>query len=124
MKLTNEEILLYSNRLMNIFEKDDNKKYMPVRIGFAIQKNFSTLLTLAKEIETSRMKICEEYGKVENGNDYYTFSPDVIDIVNEEFNDLFTIEQDVNIKMVNLKDIEKLELTMLQIEALMFMIEE
>ena len=120
--MTNQEILeIYSN-LNKAFENND--KYIPVKIGFLIQNNKNKLFSLATEIEISRIKICENYGKLSKDEEYYIFSEENQEKFVKELNDLLKIEQNVDIKKIKLKDIEDLEFTLEQIDALMFMIEE
>lgn len=120
MKITN-------GKIYNIIEEfsfafNDFSKYLPVKINFPLQKNISILQKLAQEIEDSRMAIGKEYGVFENG--VYKILPENMEKANKEMEDLFNIEQEVKIKMIKESDLDGFDLTMAQMSAIMFMIEE
>ena len=119
--MTNLEIYITANRLMEVFHNSEQK--FPVKVNFFLQKNKKTLITLAQEIEETRMLIAKNYGiPDENGN--YAIMTENINQAQEELNQLFNIEQDVDIKKINFDDLDpNMELTTAQMEALMFMIE-
>lgn len=101
----------------------DNTQYLPVRVNFFIQKNKVTLLRLAQEIEDSRIEIIRNHATVQEDGTVFV-SDDKIDIVNKELEDLFTIEQDVDIKKISINDFPAdINLTTGQMESLLFMIE-
>ena len=121
MKLNNNQIYKYGNNL-SIFINCNIK--MPVRINFFLQKNIQTITDLAEEIEMSKLNIAQQFGTLnENGNGYKIF-PENTKIVQQELNDLFSIEQEVNLHIFKLEDFEGIELTYQEMSAIMFMIEE
>ena len=118
---SNKEIYEIGNKFLTFFE--DNKKYFPAKIAFIIQKNKKNLTVLLEEIENSRNEIFKEYGNIlENGQ--VQIPKEKIEIVNKELEDLLNIKQNIEIITLPFEDIEKLEFTMEQMEALLFMIEE
>lgn len=122
-KFSNEQILnLYSN-LLNAFK--DDKKYIPVKIGFAISKNTNKLQQYVKEIENARRKIAEEYG-AEGPDESGTIMilPENRATAQKELEDLASIEQEIEIRPILIEEVEQLELTLPQISAIDFMIEE
>ena len=63
MKMKNKQILAIYNNIRPI-----KQKQLPVKIGFAINKNLATMDDAAKAYEEERMKILDRYGeKDENG---------------------------------------------------------
>ena len=123
MKLTNNEIYTYAQNLTSAFM--DKEQRLPIKLSFLIQKNKIKLLELAQDIEQARLDIAQTYGTYEEEKEQYIILPDNIKEVEKELNDLFSIEQDVNIYTINadcLSDV--LTLTTTQMEAIMFMIEE
>lgn len=118
--LTNNEIYKLANDLQRAFE--DNTQYLPAKVNFYIQKNKATLLTLAQEIERSRLAILQNYGTPNETTGNYEFTGDSAQKVVAELNDLFAIEQDVNIYKVDIDAFGELSLTTGQMEALLFMI--
>lgn len=122
MKLTNNEIYNYATKLASEFK--DTKQVLPVKINFYLQKNKKLLLELAQDIEQARMQIAQTYGKYNEETQNYSIDPERVTEANKELNDLFTLEQDVNICMINFANIDdNLSLTTGQMEAMMFMIE-
>lgn len=122
MKLKNSEIYNIAMLLTDNFK--DSKQYLPVKINFYIQKNKDTLMTLAQDIETNRIRIMEEYGVKNEDGTSYIIKTENIDAAQKEITDLFDIEQEVNICIVSLDSIpEGTTLTTGQMEAIMFMIE-
>ena len=122
MKLTNAQIYTYAQKLNGAFQ--DTSIYLPARINFYIQKNKSTILVLGEEIEKARMNIFQQYGDyTEDG--MITIPPEKIAIAQQELNDLLAIEQDVNILKFSIeKFTDDISLSIEQMEAIMFMIEE
>lgn len=122
MKLKNSEIYNIAMLLTDNFK--DSKQYLPIKINFYIQKNKDTLMSLAQDIETNRIRIMEEYGIKNEDGTSYIIKTENIDAAQREITDLFDIEQEVNICTVSLDSIpEGTTLTTGQMEAIMFMIE-
>ena len=123
MKLTNNEIYLYAKKIAEAFDDKDQK--LPIKINFYLQKNKNTLVQLAQDIEQSRLLIAKNYGDLDEEKQQYTISPENMDIVTKELNDLFNLEQDVQIYTVKIDQFDDdLTITTAQMEALMFMIEQ
>lgn len=119
--MTNLEIYVIASKLFEAFR--DGEQKFPVKMNFFLQKNKKTLLSLAQEIEEARMSIAQTYG-TNSGDGNFSIAPENISKAQEELNQLFSIEQDVNIAKVKFDDLDpNMELTSAQMEALMFMIE-
>ena len=102
----------------------DNTQYLPVKVNFFIQKNKSTLLALAQDIEAARMNIIRNYGEPTEDGNSYSIPKEKIEIASKELNDLFEIEQEVDIKKINIDNFpDDISFTTGQMEALMFMID-
>ena len=81
------------------------------------------LMELAKEIEESRMAIGKKYG--EATEDGYTIPAEKIEEANKEYEELMTLEQEVNICTISIDKLpDDLELTTAQVDALSYMIAE
>lgn len=121
MTLTNNQIYEYATALASSFQ--DNTQRLPVKVNFYLQKNKSTLISLAQAIEEARMEIIRNYGVLlENGS--YNVPKENIEIAQKELADLFSLEQEVTIYKVNIDSFpEDISFTTGQMEALMFMIE-
>lgn len=122
MKLTNNQIYLYANQLTEAFQ-DKNQK-LPIKINFYLQKNKNLLLTLAQEIEKNRLNIAMTYGNLDQETQTFIVPQENISKASQELDDLFALEQDVNIYMIDINALNNdYELTTAQMEAIMFMIE-
>lgn len=122
MKLTNITIYNLAKTLIEVFK--DSSQYLPIKLNFFIQKNKKTILDLASSIDESRISIIQHYGTLNGDSGEYVIPPENIAAANKELQDLFSLEQEVNIHMVKIEDIpEDISLTTGQMEAIMFMIE-
>lgn len=122
MTMTNNEIYNIASALNKSFA--DATQKLPVKINFYIQKNKNVLIALAQDIEQTRVDILKEYGTLNSETNQFEFTPDKAQIVMKELNDLFALEQDVNIYTISIDSFsDDLTLTTGQMEALMFMID-
>lgn len=120
MKLTNQQIYNAAIQLASI--KIESK--LPVKINFFLQKNMQMIVVAGQEIETARLQIAQGYGILnEEGTQFIVPTEKLIEVQNE-LNDLFNLEQELNIHTFKLDDFDGIELTMEQLSAIMFMIEE
>lgn len=119
MLMTNNEIYSINSNLMDVFKKEDNTYYFSAKINFLIQKNKKNIMNAAIDIEKVRLEIINKY----KGDDDQIPS-DKIDEVNKELNDLLNIEQEVTIYKIPFEDLEGIEFTSAQANALMFMIND
>lgn len=122
MKLTNTKIYKYSNMLENTFT--NKEKVLPVKVGFFLKKNKDILFNLFEEIEKARYEILMRYGKPNEEGTSIEVPSDKIEETNKELNDLLELEQEVNISFIKFSDLEKLELSMKELDAISFMIDE
>lgn len=129
MKLKNSEIVRIFNRIEEV-----KKKRLPVRLGFAINRNVSSLENVAMDYDKARKEIIMKYCvKDENGNpviegDEYVLSDRKS--YGEEMTELLRIENEVQMHTVSFEEIEKCDLekfdslTPEELDLLTFMIEE
>ena len=120
IKMNNGMIYQYALALNEALK--DNDLPMPVAVIFSIEKNKQTLMAAAQDGEKYRMDIIKKYGKEVDGN--YNVPQDKIEIANKELQDLFSIEQEVNIYKFNIEDLGDIKLTSNQMNAILFMIED
>lgn len=121
MKLTNAEIYQMAVSLQTYF--NDGATTLPVKVNFYIQKNKTALYSLATEIEEARMAILNKYGKLNSETNEYEFDEANSQLASTELQDLYNLEQDVKIYMVDIDNFgDNLQLTQKQMETLMFMI--
>jgi hypothetical protein len=117
------EIYGHAQSLNSLFGPTRELK-LPVKVNFFLQKNIKILLEAAQDIETNRLLIAKNYGKLNEDGTAYSIDPANTELVNKELANLFEIKQEVTIHMFKLEDFDGLEFTFAQMNALMFMIEE
>ena len=122
MKFNNSEIYQIANVLAKTFDNLDI--YIPAKANFFIQKNISILAAAAQEIEKSRLEIAKHYGILDEEKQQYKIPEDKIEEASKELEDLFSIEQDLNIKTFTIEALGDAEFTSAQMQTIMFMIED
>ena len=122
MKFNNNEIYQIANVLAKTFDNLDI--YIPAKANFFMQKNISTFAAAAQEIEKSRLEIAKHYGELDEENQQYKIPEDKIKEASKELEDLFSIEQELNIKTFTIEALGEAEFTSAQMQAIMFMIED
>ena len=122
MKLTNYEIYNIVTAYKEVFQ--DFNQYLPVKVNFYLQKNMSVLAAAAQEIEQARLEVAKQYGILAEDGSGYSIPEDHIPQANQELNDLFSIEQELEIKTFSIEDFGSVKLTPVQMQVIMFMIDE
>lgn len=123
MKLTNNEIYNYANALLQYFGAD-NKMKLPIKVSFFLQKNIKVMTEAAQEIDKARMEIIQRHGTPNEDGQSYQIPEDKIEVASAELEELFNIEQNLNIHLFNLDDFNNIEMTSAETSALLFMIRE
>lgn len=122
MKFNNSEIYqIANNALSNL---DNLSIYIPAKANFFIQKNISTIAAAAQEIEKSRLEIAKHYGVLDEEKQQYKIPEDKLEEASKELEDLFSIEQELDIKTFSIEALGNAEFTPAQMQAIMFMIED
>lgn len=122
MKMTNNEIYTRATALAEAFQ--DGSQKLPIKVNFYLQKNKTALINLAQDIEKSRIEIAEAYGTLDNETSQYVIPSEKIADAAKELEDLFNLEQEVQIYKINIDSLsDDLAMTTAQMEAIMFMID-
>lgn len=121
MKLTNLQIYQFAEKLDSIA---NSTQYIPAKANFFLQKNIQVIADAAKEIEASRLKIAQHYGELDEENSQYKIPQEKMADATKELEDLFSIEQDLDIKTFSIDALGSAEFTPAQMQAIMFMIED
>ena len=121
MKFNNNEIYQIANNLSSNLGNLDI--YIPAKANFFLQKNIQTLAGAAEEIEKSRIEIIKHYGILDESGQQYQIPADKMEEASRELNDLFMIEQDLDIKTFSIDSLGNAEFTTAQMQSMMFMIE-
>ena len=123
MILTNGQIYDYASALMQEFYDESLK--LPIKMNFYLQKNKKTLIDLAQEIEKNRIEIANSYGELNEETQQYQVPAEKVEAASKDLNELFNIEQDVNIYKISIDSLsDDFVLTTSQMETIMFMIED
>lgn len=122
MKFNNNEIYQMANILAKTFDNLDI--YIPAKANFFIQKNIAIITIAAQEIDKSRLEIAKQYGEPDEEEQQYIIPTNKIEEASKELNDLFSIEQDLDIKTFSIEALGNTELTTAQMQAILFMIED
>ena len=122
MKFNNNQIYQITNNLLD--NLDNLNLYIPAKANFFIQKNIQLLAAAAQEIEKSRIEIAQHYGVLDEENQQYKIPEDKIEEASKELEDLFSIEQELDIKTFSIEALGNAEFTPAQMQAMMFMIED
>ena len=122
MKFNNQQIYQIANNVLS--NLDNLNIYIPAKANFFIQKNISTLAAAAQEIEKSRIEIAKHYGVLDEENQQYKIPEDKLEEASKELEDLFSIEQELDIKTFSIEALGNAEFTPAQMQAMMFMIED
>ena len=122
MKLTNYEIYTIAGLYNEAFQ--DFAQYIPAKVNFYLQKNMSKIAAAAQEVEQARLEVAKQYGVLAEDGSGYSIPEDRIPQANQELNDLFSIEQELEIKTFSIEDFGSVEFTPAQMQVIMFMIDE
>ncbi len=122
ISLQNKDIYQYALNAQAFY--DSNKDiYFPVKSSFYIYKNIDTIVEAAAYIDKCRKDILEKFGKSTDNNTYQIGDKER-EFVQMELDDLSNLYQDLNITKIKLSDLKDISLTLNQIKAIAFMIEE
>ena len=97
---------------------------LPIKVNFAKKKTFNILMALSEEIENLKQKICIQNGKYISESNSFQIDEDKIESTQQQLDDLMEIKQEVKIHTIKLEDLENIQLTSKQMQALLFMIED
>lgn len=122
MKFNNNQIYQIANNTIN--NLDGLNIYIPAKANFFLQKNLQTLAAAAQEIEKSRLEIAKHYGVLDEEGQQYKIPEDKLEEATKELEDLFSIEQELDIKIFSIEALGNAEFTPAQMQAIMFMIED
>ena len=120
--MTNDEIYRCAIGIMNALSNIDTP--MPAAISFSITKNKKTISALAEDIEKYRIDILNRYGAKIVENNMVSIPEEKVDDANKELEELLTISQEVRIYTFSIEDLQDVNLSPAQMEAILFMIDE
>lgn len=120
--MTNNEI--YSIALALTESVANENLTLPIKVNFYLQKNITTVMAIAEDLEKSRNDLLSRYGKLDPEKGTYSFEEDKLETANKELTDLFNLTQEVPIYEISLEDFGDVQLTAQQIKAISYMIKD
>lgn len=120
--MTHSEIYDIAVKLLNNFTDVDNI-YLSAAAAFSIQKNKQNFLSVANEIEESRMSVLNKYN-ISGENEEIQIATENIENANKELKDLLSIESEMKIYTFAIEELDGIKFTPAQMEAILFMIQE
>ena len=120
--MTHNEIYDIAVKLLNNFTDVDNI-YLSAAAAFSIQKNKQNFLSVANEIEESRMSVLNKYN-IGGENEEIQIATENIENANKELKDLLSIESEMKIYTFAIEELDGIKVTPTQMEAILFMIQE
>ena len=119
--MTNKDILSCFEGLQKLRQATDRR--LPARTSFAIVRNIKTLQPIVDDFRESYQELLDKYGEpIEN--DQYQIKPENVTIFNDELNNLYNLDIDLDIVKIKFSDIENLDFSLEETEALYFMMED
>jgi hypothetical protein len=124
--MSNIEIYNIATALSELFNDMVTKEMkLPVKVNFYFQKNMNALVAMAQELDQEKNNIVLKYGTVDAEDpNKVNLSPDVLDDANKELADLFALEQEVAVNVIELDWFDGIEMTPQQLAAITFMIKD
>ena len=124
--MSNLEIYNTATSLSELFtEMVQTEIKLPVQVNFYFQKNMNALVAMAQDLEKERANIVMKYGSPDpNDPNVVQISPDKIEVANKELNDLFSLEQEVAVNVIELDWFNEINMTPQQVNAITFMIKD
>lgn len=122
MKLTNLEIYQIAGNYQANFI--NSNLIIPATANFYLQKNMSTIIAAAQEIDQYKLYIASSYGSQDPQTQQYIIAPEHKDKVTQELNDLFSLTQDLDIINISISAFKDVPISENQIKAIMFMIKD
>lgn len=120
--MTNNEIYSIANSLIEAFNDSDIK--IPVKANFFLQKNKNNIITIAQELEKARMELVQKAGAVPGEDGGMSIPPEKVTELSNDLTELFSIEQEVDVNMIDLEWFGNAEFTSKQMDAITFMIKD
>lgn len=124
--MSNLEIYNTATALSELFgEMVQTEIKLPVKVNFYFQKNMNALVAMAQELEKERSNIIIKYGTPDPEDpDKIQVDSEHIEDANKELNDLFSLEQEVAINVIELDWFGEINMTPQQVNAITFMIKD
>ena len=123
--MSNLEIFNTASALIEAFQSQTEDTHFPVKVNFFLQKNMNSIVEVARDIEKTRAEIIKKFGTPSEDNpEQYVVTDDKIEEATNELNDLFNLEQEIAVNMLELDWFDGIDLTAQQVAAITYMIND
>jgi hypothetical protein len=124
--MSNMEIYNIASALVTLQKKmSDEQMVFPVKVNFYFQKNTSILVDMAQDLDEERSNIIMKFGSPSESNPEQIEIPkDKVEEVNKQLQDLFSLEQEVAVNVINLEWFDGVNMTPAEFAAISFMIKD
>lgn len=122
LTLKNIEIYVLATRLNEAFSEQDPDSNLPIKINFFLRKNINKIVDLAQDIDKTRNEIIQKYGVLNEEKQEFEVPEDKMQEAQAELNDLFEIEQEVKINMLDINLFDDVNISEKKGNAILFMI--
>ena len=120
------EIYNIASALVTLQKKmSDEQMVFPVKVNFYFQKNTSILVDMAQDLDEERSNIIMKFGSPSESNPEQIEIPkDKVEEVNKQLQDLFSLEQEVAVNVIDLDWFDGVNMTPAEFAAISFMIKD
>lgn len=124
--MNNMEIYNIASALVTLQKKmSDEQMVFPVKVNFYFQKNTSILVDMAQDLDEERSNIIMKFGSPSESNPEQIEIPkDKVEEVNKQLQDLFSLEQEVAVNVIDLDWFDGVNMTPAEFAAISFMIKD
>lgn len=122
LTLKNIDIYMLAAQLTEAFNNQEDESNLPIKINFFLQKNVNKIIDLVQDIDKSRNEIIQKYGTLNEEKQEYEVPTEKLEEAQKELNDLFAIEQEVKINMLDINLFDDVNISEKKGNAILFMI--
>lgn len=122
LTLRNIDIYMLATQLTEAFNNQEDESNLPIKINFFLQKNINKIIDLAQDIDKSRSEIIQKYGTLNEEKQEYEVPTEKLEEAQQELNDLFAIEQEIKINMLDINLFDGVDISEKKGNAILFMI--
>lgn len=122
LTLRNIDIYMLATQLTEVFNNQEDESNLPIKINFFLQKNINKIIDLAQDIDKSRSEIIQKYGALNEEKQEYEVPTEKLEEAQQELNDLFAIEQEIKINMLDINLFDGVDISEKKGNAILFMI--
>lgn len=119
--MLNKDIISTFEGLQNLRQAANRR--LPARTSFAIVRNSKILQPIVEDIQAAYNELIMKYAEPVEEDKFRVKQENMKDFTTE-LNSLYNLDTDIQIVKIKFADIENLELSLEEIEALYFMIED